>query len=503
SWSNLPLNESFATYGEYLWQEYKYGRDAADHHSAESRAGYFAESERKQTSLIRFQYNDKEDMFDAHSYNKGGQVLHMLRKYVGDDAFFASLKLYLETNKFTSVEIHQLRLAFEKVTGEDLNWFFNQWFLGTGHPDLVIKTDYDPAAKKEILQINQVQDFSKTSLFKIPMYVDIYAGGKVERKKITLSKAEEVFEFPVDSKPDLVNVDAEKMLLCYKNEVKTVKELAYQYRNAPLYLDRYEAISKLLPRSSDSLAAVTIVSALDDKFWGLRLDAIEGLKNIQPGHEKVIKEKLVELAKNDKKSLVRAIAIEYLSEHYKDNKDLQEVYKSGLNDRSYYVLSSSIGALAKLNPEEGIKVAKQYETEKNTDVLYAVATIYAASGTDENNEFFLKNASKFTGFTMIGFVSEYGAFLKKVKKDETVNAGVALLEGIAKDKDISKWVAYYAKKSIKELIVMYEDKINFNTEKIKKLKEINPNADTREQELQIESAKIQKEKVEKVFGTIK
>ena len=104
-WGNLPLNESFATYGEYLWQEYKYGLDAADHHSVESRAGYLAESDRKQVNLIRFQYSDKEDMFDGHSYNKGGQVLHMLRKYVGDDAFFASLKLYLETNKFTSVEI--------------------------------------------------------------------------------------------------------------------------------------------------------------------------------------------------------------------------------------------------------------------------------------------------------------------------------------------------------------------------------------------------------------
>jgi aminopeptidase N len=99
SWSNLPLNESFATYGEYLWIEHKYGLDAADLHSAQSRSGYLAESARKQVSLIRFQYDDKEDMFDGHSYNKGGQVLHMLRKYVGDDAFFASLKLYLQTNK--------------------------------------------------------------------------------------------------------------------------------------------------------------------------------------------------------------------------------------------------------------------------------------------------------------------------------------------------------------------------------------------------------------------
>jgi aminopeptidase N len=503
SWSNLPLNESFATYGEYLWQEYKYGSDAADAHSAESRAGYFAEAERKQTSLIRFHYADKEDMFDAHSYNKGGQVLHMLRKYVGDDAFFASLKLYLETNKFTSVEIHQLRLAFEKVTGEDLNWFFDQWFLSTGHPDLVIKTNYDPAAKKAMLQIKQVQDLSHTPLFRIPMYVDIYAGGKVERKKITVTKADETFEFTADSKPDLINTDAQKMLLCSKNEVKTLKELAFQYRNAPLYLDRYEAISKLSSRGSDSLAAETIIAALNDKFWSIRLDAIDALKDIQSGHEKEIKEKLVVLARKDEKSLVRAIAVEYLAGHYNKDKDLQELYSNGLNDKSYYVLSSSLGALAKLNPEEGMKVVKQYETEKNTDVLYAVATIYGSYGTDENNDFFVKNASKFTGFTMIGFVSEYGSFLKKVKKDETVDSGVQLLAGIAKDKEISKWVAYYAKKSIKDLVVMYDDNIAYNTQKIKTLKEANPNAPVSELEAMVEHAKTQKQKVSDVFDSIK
>jgi len=87
SWSNLPLNESFATYGEYLWMEYKYGREEADLHGQNSMDGYLAESQRKQEDMIRFYYDDKEDMFDGHSYNKGGRILHMLRYFLGDDAF--------------------------------------------------------------------------------------------------------------------------------------------------------------------------------------------------------------------------------------------------------------------------------------------------------------------------------------------------------------------------------------------------------------------------------
>ncbi|MCX6294711.1 MAG: hypothetical protein NTX97_01380 [Bacteroidetes bacterium] len=182
---------------------------------------------------------------------------------------------------------------------------------------------------------------------------------------------------------------------------------------------------------------------------------------------------------------------------------METLYKNALNDKSYYVLSSSLSAIGKLNPAEALITAKQLENEKNNDVLFAVASLYANNGSDENNDFFLKNASKFNGYSLIGFVSQYGAFLRKVQKDETVNAGVDLLASIAKDESIIKWVAYYAKRSIKDLITMYDDRISFDAEKIKKLKESNPNADTKELETQIESAKAQKQRISDVFISIK
>lgn len=502
SWSNLPLNESFATYGEYLWEEYKYGRDAADLHSAQSRAGYFAEASRKQVNLIRFYYDDKEDMFDGHSYNKGGQVLHMLRTYVGDDAFFASLKLYLEKNKFTSVEIHQLRLAFEEVTGEDLNWFFNQWFLSSGHPDLVIRTEYDAANKKQLVKIKQVQDFTKTPLFELPMAIDIYSNGKVERHKVVVKKQEEVFEFDAAVKPQLVNVDATKSTLCTKNEVKTIDELVFQYKNAPLYLDRFEALSQLASKASDSLATMVIISALNDKFWSLRNDAIEMLKNVRSGHEKEIKEKLVNIAQKDEKAIVRAAAIDFLAENYKDE-DLLALYKNGLNDRSYGVLGSSLIAIGKVNPKEAMDLAKKYETEKSNDVLYAVGDLYSSYGDDSNNAFFLNNADKFSGFSKIGFISQYAAFLKNNKKDATIDSGADLLYSIAKEKGISKWVSYYAKKSIKELAGIYEDKEQKASQKLKDLKAANPNAGgTQELQSEIDNAQKQKQKLMDMYNTI-
>lgn len=503
SWSNIPLNESFATYGEYLWEEYKYGLDAADFHSAESRDGYMEEAEDKQENLIRFYYDDKEDVFDAHSYNKGGQILHMLRKYVGDDAFFASLKLYLETNKFTSVEVHNLRLAFEQVTGEDLNWFFDQWFLSSGHPNLVIKQTYDAANKKMKVQIKQIQNFETTSLFKLPIAIDIYANGKKERHKIMITKPDETFEFNVVSKPDLVNVDAEKMLLCTKEEEKSIVEWAFQYHNAPLYLDRNEAIVELVKNAKDSLATQVILSALNDEFWHLRADVIRALKHVPVGQEKQIKETIMSLAQGDNNATVRASAIDYLSVNYED-KDLMAIYKNALKDRSYGVLGSAIVAIAKADKNEGLTLAKQYENEKNIDVLYAIVELYANFGSAENNDFFVRSEDKFKSYSKIGFIKEYVVFLKKVDNDELVLSGAELLKGIVNDDNSNKYVVGYAKRGITDLAMIYDARVAADSEKLKKLRSNkSPVEEIQEMEKKITSSKAKKQKVMEIYSSLK
>ena len=143
SWSNLTLNEAFATYAEYLWAEHLLGVDEADYLGYEEQQNYLEEAKGKKEDLIRFYYLDKEDMFDSHSYAKGSRILHMLRAHLGDEAFFQTLNEYLTTYANQPVEVHHLRLMAEKVSGQDLNWFFNQWFLDSGHPELEVEKSFN------------------------------------------------------------------------------------------------------------------------------------------------------------------------------------------------------------------------------------------------------------------------------------------------------------------------------------------------------------------------
>lgn len=475
SWSNLPLNESFATYGEYLWNEYKYGRDEADMHAKNSAFGYFNEASRKRVHLIRYDYNNKEDMFDGHSYNKGGAVLHMLRKYVGDEAFFAALKLYLESNKYKAAEIHNLRLAFEEVTGEDLNWFFNQWFLSSGHPELIISHKYDSVNGKYTLSVKQKQDLKKHPVFKLPVGVDIYVNGKVVHKNIVIEKHEQSFEFPVSQKPDLVNFDSEKMLLASIDETKSLEEWAFQYHHAPLYSDRMEALLNIKKQATNELAKKTIFDALTDKHWDVRMEAIKALNEVHDNTtHSAIKEKLTSIAQNDTKSLNRAEALELLINLYGEEKDLYDLYVKSLNDKSYAVLGQALKGITKLNKDEGLKTAAKYENEESESLLLQVASIYAKYGSDEKNSFFLRIAPKFTGFSVIGFSTTYVEFLKNAKP-ETIETALPVFENIAVNES-SKWVKYFGKKAVNDLIKHYERKEEELSKKINDLKATDPAA---------------------------
>src|SRR5450432_2720571 len=217
SWSNITVNESFADYSETLWDTYRHGKDAGDEHIEENRETYLGNPADAAKNLVRFYYNNKEDVFDQVSYPKGGAILHMLHNYVGDSAFFKSLNLYLTTNRFKSAEAQQLRLAFEEVTGQDLNWFWNQWYYGSGQPDLTINYDYSNKTARVIIE--QTQATGK--IFKLPVAIDVYNGGaNKKRYKVWIENKTDTFYFASDKKPSLINVDADKVLLVKKTDNK-------------------------------------------------------------------------------------------------------------------------------------------------------------------------------------------------------------------------------------------------------------------------------------------
>src|SRR5436190_432872 len=377
SWSNITLNESFADYSETLWREYKYGKESGDEHIYGNRQSYLANPANAKKNLVRFYYSDKEDVFDQVSYPKGGSILHMLRNYVGDSAFFRALNLYLTTNKFKSAEAQQLRLAFEEVTGRDLNWFFNEWYIGAGHPNLNISYSYNKTDKKERVIVTQ-----SDTIFKIPVAIDIYNGANKVRHQVWVQNPIDTFYFDVAQKPDLVNFDGDKVLLCTKKENKDIDEYIHQYKYAATYVDRREAIDFAAKHANDPKAVDLLKTALRDKYEGLRELAVYRLDIENEGLKKAVEPILVDLAKNDPKRTVKAEAIAKLGE-YKDPANAA-IFKAAVNDSSYTVSGNALSALLEVDPATALSLAKELDKQPNKGELKSAIAGAKASSGDES-----------------------------------------------------------------------------------------------------------------------
>ena len=431
SWSNLPLNESFATYGEYMWLEHRHGIDEADKHGDEQMRQYFASiAQTGHLHMVRFYYDNKEDMFDAHSYNKGGRILHMLRKTIGDEAFFQGLNLYLNQNKFQAVEMHQLRLAMEEVTGMDLNWFFNQWFFNKGHAELEVTHSYDEANKKYSITLKQNQNLAEIPLYRIPLDVDIYYGGAVNRKRIDLTEQEQTFEFDVLGQPQLVLVDAENILLGTKTEKLTEEEYIFMLKNAPRYLDKVEAM-KGLKSSSNEEAVTAIIATLEDEYWATRKSALQSLRTKSVADTSLLKNKLMWLSQKDEKSSVRAEAITFLADKFPHDQNARSIIEGAMKDRSYRVLGATLKAIANYDTERAIGLAKDAEAEASGSLISSIASLYSKKGGAEQLGFFLNSVNKVSDPSdKYVFVQIFGKYL--MNQDFSIQAkGLPALKDLA------------------------------------------------------------------------
>lgn len=424
SWSNLTVNESFADYSQLLWLEHKYGKDEAMFENFNQMRGYIGSGQQSR-DLVRFYYKDKEDMFDAVSYNKGGRILHMLRNLTGDDAFFASLNKYLTTNRFGTGSGHKLRLAFEEVTGKDWNWFFNQWYFGNGHPRIDISYQYNAETQLASVIIKQIQAGDK--VFKLPFAIDIWHGNEKKRHQVWMENKADTFNFTVKSKPDQINVDADKILLVDKKDNKTLAEFIHQFKHAGNYLDRREAVAFAGNNTKDPAAVQLLVDALSDPYFRIRSLAITNLGKVKP--DDAIIAKIEAIAKKESRKMVKAEAISYLANL--KNQSYKSFFKEATRDSSYTVAGAALEALTDLDSVEALQITKELSKEPAKGRLNeAISNVLITYGDEKAFKVVSESYEKMPlSFPKVQMSATYAAFAAKLTNmDEFKKAVDAIVE---------------------------------------------------------------------------
>ena len=417
SWSNITMNETFANYGELIWDEYKYGADAAGARNYRQMNQYL-QSRSENKNLVRYNYRNPDDVFDRVSYEKGGRIIQMLRNYVGDEAFFKSLNTYLTRYQYQNAEAAQLRLVFEEITGKDLNWFWNQWYYSSGHPKLDIVYGYNEKDKKATIIVTQKQTDDK--VFRLPVAIDMYANGSKQRYNVWVENKADTFSFPAASKPDLINFDGEKVLLAEKTENKTMQEYMYQYTNLKKYADRMEAVEAALDNKTEAGANALLAKALSDPYFGIRRAVLDEIKYADLNAEGI---KIVtDIARNDEKRLNRAAAIDILAEANKPA--YKDLFTKGVKDSSYSVAGSSLVALSDLDEAAAIALLPSVKNDAKGRLKSAIGEVEALTKGDDSFDEMTSKYNDLNNFRKIGEYKAYLKFLGNVNNTENFEKGI-------------------------------------------------------------------------------
>jgi aminopeptidase N len=276
-WSHAWLNEGFATYSEVVYREHWRGREDAHQHRLAQMQAYFDRDRAERRPIVTKAYTQPIELFDAHIYEKGALVLHMLREHLGDGVFWACVREYLEEFRGRTVQTEDLIGVINRVTGKNLEWFFDQWIFGAGYPELEVGFAWDEAGRTATLTVDQKQKVEgATGLFRLPVKV-IFHGSKRVEQGIEVKEAHQVLTFHLAAKPDFVAFDPGCHLLKRLTFKQPSEMLKARLARDPDWFGRVEAAQMLCKDGSrDALEAVG-KALLKDTFWGARVEMAAAL----------------------------------------------------------------------------------------------------------------------------------------------------------------------------------------------------------------------------------
>ena len=208
-WSHAWLNEGFATFCEHVELEHRVGRDAYDWAILGNLDGYLEESQhRYERPVVCQEYAAPIDLFDRHLYEKGALVLHMLRRELGDDGFWASIRSYLERHRGSIVETRDLAVAVESTTGAAIDRLFDEWLFRPGHPNLQFRANWQDGLLTASL--TQTQKGADTEPYALPFEVVVMtASGKMVRVIKHTAKRDDAHVLSLPARPRWVAFDPE------------------------------------------------------------------------------------------------------------------------------------------------------------------------------------------------------------------------------------------------------------------------------------------------------
>ena len=209
-WHDLWLSEGFATYFGALFFERADGREKFLRLMLADRERYMKDDAAVARPVHDPAVRDLFKLLNRNNYQKGAWVLHMLRRLLGDEKFFAGVRDYYRTYRDANALTEDFRRVMELHAGRPLDWFFRQWIYEPGFPAYEAAWRWDEAAKTLRLRVRQTQ---AGVAFRMPLDVEFRGGDEARRETIEVKEREQSFDFKLERRPREVAIDPDEWVL--------------------------------------------------------------------------------------------------------------------------------------------------------------------------------------------------------------------------------------------------------------------------------------------------
>ena len=349
NWANMWLNEGFAEFMPGQYWGTRVGPHAADDYYLDEYQQFMQIDAQRRMPLASLGSNN--------IYPKGALVLRMLQHLLGPERFWAAIHRYLTDHAYGTATTDDLRQAVLEATGENLDWFWDEWMYQAGYPELTVTATYDSSAARLTLHVLQTQPDTATAdstglrittpaIFRMPIVIRVgtASGDVVEHAQLNQRDQSIVID-GVKGAPTMVVFDDGNAVLKTLTFDQPTAWLATQLERDPDLWDRQWVIERLASRRADSAAAAALArAAVSADYFLTRVQAAEALDSAPAA----VALPALERALADTSAQVRAAAVAALG---KVGGERAAVLARGAwtHDTSYEVRGRALTALARLD----------------------------------------------------------------------------------------------------------------------------------------------------------
>ncbi|CAN5526505.1 M1 family aminopeptidase [soil metagenome] len=353
-WANLTVNEGFASFSEILYRELAHGIDSAQERRILDRLTYLNQAQTVRRPIVWGGYETLADMFDPHTYHKGGMVLDMLRFELGEGAFRRGLTRILTDFAGETIKMDDVRRSFERESGRSLERFFSQWFESPGHPQLAVTQAYFGGSNQYTVQIAQTQARAREPVFHFDVDVLFEYGNGVQNvERVRVASADTTLRFIVPEQPRYVRFNHGDRLLADIRLDAPLDQIRNMALDSPEMAARFAAVDAAgRTAATEGRARDILISSTRDAHPLVRRRSMVTLRPLlaQPGVAEAILERTT-----DEDAATRAEAFQALSGMTRDRVPSTQVIaalNAGLRDQSWVVIGSAVRAYSRLAPDQ-------------------------------------------------------------------------------------------------------------------------------------------------------